>query len=139
MGDGSRSTLVKSLKDEWNLLWESIAGEKEDEKNSEPDAFVTGKLEALTLDQVKEITKSLSDDRKKLNQKLEKLNKEIDLNSAKLESLRLVGSQDETTLKRIVELNDLGQSMAESLHRLDLKLRRAHQREEEIRQELASS
>lgn len=132
MDDGSSSSAVKKLKNEWALFWESIAGEEDD---SEKDAFQTGKLEALTLEQLREITKALSQDRKKLNQKLESLNKELDLNAAKLESLRLVGGEDEATLKRIGELTDMGQTLSDQLNKLDENIRRARFSEDEIRAE----
>lgn len=140
MEDGSRSrrSLVESLKGEWKLLWETLAGDLQNEEHSEED-LDHEKLEVMTLEKVRELTKSLSENRKSLNQKLEKLNKEIDLNAAKLESLQLVGSKDERTLKRMEDLTDQGQSMAESLQKLDLKLRSAHQLEEELRKNLASS
>ncbi len=140
MGDGSRSSLVKSLKGEWNLLWESLAGDKDESASVDSDdAFETGKLKILSIDQINEITKNLSEDRKKLNQKIEKLQKEIELNSAKLESLRLVGSPDQSTLKRIVELTDLGQSLAEQLEKIDQKIRSARQLEDGLKRNLVSS
>lgn len=123
---------MSSLRNEWKLLWASLTANNQELEVVENDPFVTGKLEAITFDQLKEISRTLSGERKKLNQKLEKLSKEIDLNAAKLESLRLVGSSDEATLKRIVELTDLGQGLVEALHRIDNKLRSARNKEEEI-------
>jgi len=124
--DGSKS-VVKNLKNEWALFWDSISG---DEK--EKDAFETGKLEVLNLEQLREIIKALSQDRKRLNQKLESLNKELELNSVKLESLRLVGGEDEDTLKRIGELNDIGQVLSEQLSKLDEKIKWTRLKQEEI-------
>lgn len=124
--DGSRS-IVKNLKNEWALFWESIAGE-----DQEDSAFETGKLEVLNLDQLHEIIKALSHDRKRLNQKLESLNKELELNGAKLESIRLVGGQDDDTLKRINELSDIGQVLSEQLSKLDEKIKWTRLRQEEF-------
>jgi hypothetical protein len=124
--DGSRS-IVKGLKNEWALFWESIAGE-----GTSQDAFETGKLEVLNADQLHEITKALSQDRKRINQKLESLNKELELNSAKLEGLRLVGGAYDDTIKRISELNDIGQILSEQLHKLDEKIRWTRVKQEEI-------
>jgi len=123
--DGSRS-LAKNLKNEWALFWESIAGDEQDES-----AFETGKLEVLNLDQLHDIIKALSQDRKRLNQKLESLNKELELNSVKLESIRLVGGPDEETLKRINELSDIGQVLSEQLGKLDEKIKWTRIRQEE--------
>lgn len=128
MEDGSSNSIVKNLKNEWALFWESISGE-------EPittDAFETGKLNILSLDQLQEITRSLSQDRKRLNQKLESLNKELELNTAKLESLRLVGSEDNSTVQRINELSDIGQFLSEQLHKLDEKIRWTRTKQQEF-------
>lgn len=126
MEDDSRSSLLKTLKDEWKLLWEVFT---EDEAADEVEK------DQPTLEQIHQVTKDLSEDRKLLNQQIEKLNKEIDLHAAKLETLRLLGSEEENTLKRMFELNDLGQNLANALQKLDLKLRRARQREEELLKE----
>lgn len=133
MGDDSSRSIVKALKNEWSLFWEAFQGEKEG------DDFSNEQLKVLDLDQIREITKALLEDRKKINQKLESLSKEIDLNSAKLESLRLVGAEEDTTLERIHELNDLGQTMAQTLTKLDKKLREIREQENQIQEELISS
>ncbi|MBO9667472.1 MAG: hypothetical protein J7501_11755 [Bdellovibrio sp.] len=137
MGDDSSRSIVKSLKNEWALFWEAFQGEEVTDETK--DAFESGKLEVLSLNQVREITKALIEDRKRLNQKLETLSKEIDLNSAKLESLRLVGGEEDETLKRIHELNDLGQSMAMALEKLDSQLRTVRNKEIEIQEEAAEA
>lgn len=132
MGDDSSRSIVKSLKNEWALFWEAFQGEEEDGQAN----LESGKLEVLSLNQVREITKALIEDRKRINQKMETLTKEIDLNSAKLESLRLVGAEEDSTLARINELNDLGQSMAVALNKLDGQLRAVRDREIELHQEV---
>lgn len=139
MGDDSSRSIVKTLKNEWSLLWDAFQGEENETAKSTDDAFVNGKLEVLSLDQIREMTKALVEDRKKLNQKMESLSKEIDLNSAKLESLRLVGGEEEDTLKRIHELHDLGQSMATALTKLDKQLREIRDQEDKIQEDLISS
>lgn len=128
MGDDSSRSIVKTLKNEWSLLLEVFQGEEKDEVP----------LEIIGRDEIKEMTKSLSEDRKKVNQKIESISKEIDLNMAKLESLRLVGAEEESTLNRINELNDLGQSMSEALAKLDAKLRNVREHEQRLQEELAS-
>jgi hypothetical protein len=126
MGEGSSNrSMVKNLKNEWALFWESIAGE-----GPVGDAFETGKLEVLNSDQLHDIIKALSQDRKRLNQKLESLHKELELNGAKLESTRLVGGQVEETLNRINELSDIGQVLSEQLNKLDEKIKWTRNRQE---------
>lgn len=137
MDDGSSNkSTVSKLKNEWALFWESIAGEDiEDEKTlraKAEDAFHSGKLEVLGVEQLHQMSKALSEDRKHLNQKLENLNKELDLNSAKLETLRLVGSNEEDTLKRINELHDIGQSLGNQLVKIDEKLRWTRSKQQEL-------
>ncbi|MFV8248839.1 hypothetical protein ACES2I_16755 [Bdellovibrio bacteriovorus] len=139
MGDDSSRSIVKSLKNEWSLFLEAFQGEDADETKPSQDAFATGQLEVLDLEQIREMTKALVEDRKKLNQKLESLSKEIDLNSAKLESLRLVGGEEDETMSRINELHDLGQSMAQALQKLDKQLRNIREQEDKLNEELLTS
>ena len=136
MGDDSRKSLVYSLKNEWSLLWESIAGDepKESESSLETPA---PPLRVLSLDDIRIITRELSQDRRKLHRRLESLNKELELNSAKLESLRAVGNEDGETLKRMNELNEQGQKISQELATLDDKLKRAREHEEKIREATA--
>lgn len=122
MGDDSSKSIIKSLKKEWALFLEVFHGDEE--KVSEVDeAFQMGNLEILSLEKVREITRNLTEDRKKLNQQLEVLSKELEKNSSKLESISLVGGDVTDTEKRIDELNNLGLSMTEALAKIDGKLR----------------
>ncbi|MGZ3772474.1 MAG: hypothetical protein ACXVCY_18255 [Pseudobdellovibrionaceae bacterium] len=137
MGDDSSRSIVKALKNEWSLFWDAVQGDKE--INGSEDAFTTGKLEVLNLEQIREITRALLEDRKKINQKLESLSREIDLNSSKLESLRLVGAEEEDTVKRINELHDIGHNMTFALSKLDMKLREIREQESKLQEDLISS
>lgn len=127
-------SMLQSLKTEWQMFWHGLIGD--DDAEAEPDAFITGKLETLSLDQLRELTRVLSQDRKKLNQKLESISKEIDLNSAKLESLRLVGGDTEETVERLNTLSDLGQKVSQELTLLDNKLKHTRKYEDQLRQNL---
>lgn len=132
----SNFNFVGGLKTEWNLFWETILGDDESpeaEKAKTKDPFVTGKLETLSLEQIKAITKALSADRKKLNQQLEAVSKEIHESTARLESLKLVGGESEETLEKINELNDLGQSLSEQLDKVNERLKLARSREDAIK------
>ncbi len=131
---------VEGLKTEWNLFWETILGEEHGEAEAAAqalggtkDPFVTGKLESLSLEQIKAITKALSSDRRKLNQRLETLSKEIEENSQRLESLKLVGGEQDETVQKINELNDLGQTLSEQLDRINARLKLARSREDVIK------
>lgn len=125
-----------SLKNEWSLFWEAIKADGRPDFEEDFDG-ASAVLKQLTVDQVKEMAKQMSQSRKKLNQKIEAINKEIDLNTVKLETLRLVGAEDDSTLQRINELNDLGQKLSQELFALDekIKLTRKIESEAKSRQE----
>lgn len=125
-----RDSFVESLKNEWNLFW---AGFQSDDESAE---IAKNAPEKLTRDQIKTIKKSLSDERKRLNQRLESIRKEIDINQAKLESLKIVGGSQEDTLQRLSELNDTGQQISEQLARVDHRLKLARTQEGFLRNEL---
>lgn len=125
--DSSRNNLVQGLKTEWSLFWDSLTPDEKTE-----DAFKTGRLKILSVAEIREITKALSQDRRKLNQKIEKLHKELELIGAKLESLRLVGGPSEDVLRRMNELHDQGQALSHEMAKLDEKLRVARELERGI-------
>lgn len=114
---------------EWSLFWNSL---KNDKAEIDED-FDTSTMDPLTLTQIKEMTRSLSQDRRRLNQKIEALNKEIEFNSGKLEALWTAGISDEATTKKINELSDYGQKLSDELIKLDEKLKSARQLEEEVK------
>jgi chromosome segregation ATPase len=136
--DGTRQSksFVNGLKTEWSLFWESIVGDDEviSVSEQEKDPFLTGRIGQLSLDKIKVITKALSQDRKRLNQRLESLNKELDLNAAKLDSLRLIGAEAADTECKINELSDLGQAVSDQLAKIDERLKLARRREKELRE-----
>jgi hypothetical protein len=110
-----------SLLNEWSLFWDSLTGERP----QIDEGLDHQQLQAMSLNQTQDLIRVLSQDRRKMNQKIESINKEIGLNSSKLESVRLVGAEEDSILKRINELNDQGQKLSLELAVLDEKLRRA--------------
>jgi len=131
MGDDSRKSLVYSLKNEWSLLWQSIAGDHEQEVDLRT---MSEDQRNLTLDDLRAMSRELSQDRLRLHRRLESLHKEIELNTAKLDSLRLVGADNEETVRRINELSEQGQRTSQELADLDHKIRMARDHEERIRE-----
>jgi seryl-tRNA synthetase len=125
------SSLMKQLKAKKGLqpsksepsFWDYFTGEED---------FKTSNLPALRLDEILNITKSLSDERKKINQKLERINKEIDLLSIKIESLKLVGGNDEETFERISELTNQGEKLSQELEKLDSNLKMVRDHREQL-------
>ncbi|MBX2988408.1 MAG: hypothetical protein KF802_10985 [Bdellovibrionaceae bacterium] len=136
--DGHSSSLVQTLKNEWSLLWESIAGEGDETPNAR-EVFEQGPLKILSLEDIRHLTLELSQGRKRLNQRLESLGKEIEWNSAKLESLRLVGGEDTDTVQKIHELNDQGQRISQELAKLDQILRTTREQEDSLRGQLTTA
>lgn len=138
MGDDSHTrSLFHQLKNEWSLFWGSLSGD--DEPTVEHELLEVDGLESLTLEDVRTLTRELSDNRRSLNQRLESLAKELELNNAKLESLRLVGAEDDETVGRIGVLGEEGRRLAIELARIDVKLRRARELEDRRRSDLTSA
>lgn len=135
----SYDSFLENLKVEWNLFWHSIVGDEDDQiaSNSEQDIF-ENKLQNMSLEQIRSITKSLSQDRKLINQRIEVLHKEIELNQAKLDGLKAIGQEFSIEDRRLTELHDLGQNLTQQLSKLDVFLKLARKREAEIKKELKS-
>ncbi len=112
------------FKIEWSLFWDGLLRDHDEPEGDDP-------LKALTREQISKLIKDLSAQRKQLHKQIESVNKEIELNSAKLESLKLVGSEPEETLTRINQLNDQGEALSSELQKLNQKLQwvRTHEKE----------
>lgn len=121
MEDDGTHNPVNNLKKEFSLFWQSILGDEYPAKAFENE--IIKNLNNLDSDKLKSLTKSLSDTRRQCHQKLEKIKKEIDLHSAKSESLRLVGGDLSETLNKISELNEMGQKISTELFELDEQLK----------------
>lgn len=113
-GSSSSTGFLGGLKLEWNLFWLSLT---ESTENTET------KLESLTQSQLNNLKRVLSNDKKLLNQKLESLKKEIDLNLAKLEALKLVGGATDETIRNLDSLHDLGEKISAEINKIDEKLK----------------
>lgn len=124
MGDGSSSSILKSLKNEWSLFLQAFQSDENTQDTDKNDPIDSHQnVDDISFEEVRDLTKTLTEDRKKLNQQLEILAKELEQSSDKLENLRLVGGQEEGTLQKIHDLNDLGLSITEQLAKIDKRLR----------------
>lgn len=133
MDDGpsrNNKSFLESLKSEWSLLWHSLIDDADPADVSE--AELNSKVANLTLEQVRTLSKGLSLERKHLNLKFEHLQKELELNHTKLESLKLVSGDIESVLKRIDELTDQGQAYADAMAKLDEQIRCVRDREQSL-------
>lgn len=113
------------FKIEWSLFWGGLLGDHEKTSGEDP-------LRALTRDQVSKLIKDLSAQRKQLHKEIESVNKEIEVSTAKLESLTLVGSKPDDTLARLNQLSDMGQALSSELNTLNQKLKWVRSHEKEI-------
>lgn len=128
-------SLLSSLKLDWRMFWEGILGDDQDEATQE-DPFITGKIQHLNVEQLKLLSKAMSGDRKKLNQRLESIQKEIELNATKLETLELVGGDPEPTRVRLGELGDMGSKVNDELQLLNDRLKALRDRERSLLREM---
>ncbi len=126
--DSNDNLIIKPItnhfKIEWSLFWGGLLGDQDKAVGSDP-------LKALTREQVGKLIKDLSAQRKQLHKQIESVNKEIEQNTEKLESLQLVGSQPDETIARLNQLSDIGQALGSELQTLNQKLKwvRAHEKE----------
>lgn len=118
------------LKIEWSLFWEGLLGDGEDSGEGQTEEG-QAPVRVLTREKIQALIKDLSTQKKQLHKQIEKINKELELNTTKLESLKLVGSEPEETLTRINELTDKGHELSLKLEKLDEKLKwvRNHEKE----------
>lgn len=119
------------LKIEWSLFWEGLLGDAESREGDGQDEETQEPVRILSREKIQTIIKELSAQRKQLHKQIEKINKELELNSTKLESLKLVGSEPEDTIARINELTDKGHELSLQLEKLDEKLKWARNHEKE--------
>jgi hypothetical protein len=134
-----KDSILEGLKTEWALFWDTLFAEDENEtsesksESTTKDPFETGKIEVLSLDKIKEITKALSKDRRTLNQKIESLNKQLEEKSSQLENVRLVGGTEEEIIQEMNMLSDQGSILSQKLSKINERLKVARKREDEIK------
>lgn len=120
----AKGSFVENLRSEWQMFWAGL--------KPTVDEFDTAEIQPLDLPKIKALTKTLSEERKKLNRRLESIQKEIDLNTAKLESLKMVGASPEETVERISELTDAGQLVVDQLSKVDSRLDWARRQQSQV-------
>lgn len=111
---------LDSLKDEWSLFWAAIIGDEAPvaEKTVEELA-----IKNLSPEQLRQVIRTLSNDRRRIHRRLEAINKEIEENTLRLQTLELVGGEKEDTLKEIERLSDLGLQISSELEKLNIRLK----------------
>ena len=127
-------SFLDNLKNEWRLFWHGIISDDNDEIQSDP--FRSDRIQALTLDQIKQITRALSQDRKRLNQRIESVQKEIDSHTENLESQKLVGADTEPTLLQIQKIMDVGHQLSQQLEKVSVQISKFRKRESELKAQI---
>jgi hypothetical protein len=125
--DNFSNNLITNLKNEWALFWQSFSEDSIDSKTLPRDIVqdldFEETMEESSEEEISDLKKSLSKNRQEIHKKLEHINKQIDLQTEKLESLRLVGGDASDTLDLIHELNDKGQALSLALEKIDQQMK----------------
>jgi hypothetical protein len=111
--DFEEDSFLDAFKNEWKLFWHGLLGDEEQESEQ------IGRLSAA---QYKQLMQMLSQDRRNLNLHIEKINKEIDVQTDIIQGLQLVGGDIEEALARITKLNDVGMNLSMELSKIDEKI-----------------
>jgi hypothetical protein len=127
-------SFLEGMRTEWKLFWHGIIGEEDsagDLKESK-DPFNQDRLKLMTLTQIKQITRAHSLDRKRLNQKIEQVQIEIESLTETMESQKLVGANSEQTIEKIKKLTDAGLLISQQLEKANEQIAKFRKREREL-------
>jgi len=120
MKDDSRN--FSGLRDEWSLLVHSIIDDgSADEKMQKAD------LQELSIEQIKNVKRDLSEQRKNLNREIEQIKSRIERAHAVLENLELVGSAPDDIQNEIEKLNQQGEKISGQITTIDKQLSKIHE------------
>lgn len=112
---------ISSLKNEWSLLVHSFIESTDDEKNNLSQKILNSNL---TIEEIGFHKKSLSENRKILHQKIEKIKLEIDRLNIVMENLELVRSDNHSILDQIDEMNAAGETLSSEILSIEKKLKK---------------
>lgn len=138
---------------EWKMFWSALFGQEDVNLNegqglADPGELLVprlkgahdfiellpaDRLEKLSLESLRRLTKSLSQERRSLNLKIEAIRKEIELRGQRIETLKLVGSESEPTQQEILQLNEEGRRIQIELNDISDKLNHARLVEDRIK------
>jgi uncharacterized phage infection (PIP) family protein YhgE len=126
----SGTEILEQNQSEWQKFWEFFKKDALELSGVSDQSLEIGKIDRATL---KELTKNLSNGRRRINQQLEKIKSEIDSTSSKIESIRLVGGEDAEAIAEMNRLHDLGEKLSEELSKLNEKLKQVRKIEDQAR------
>ena len=143
------TTKKVSSNNEWKMFWSALFGNDESLADlGSPNELLVSKLkgvhdfiellpadrlEKLSLDSIRRLTKSLSQERRALNLQIEGIRKEIELRSQRIDTLKLVGGESEPTQQEILQLNENGRRIQIELNDISDKLKHARLIEDHIK------
>lgn len=114
-----------SLKTEWKLLIHSFLEDPtENSEESISHLRIRIKEKKTSLTEIQKIKKSLSTEKKVLNQKIESIKFAIDELSMTMQTLDLVGSDMSEVNEKLNDLVRTGEETSQKLEMLDTKLRK---------------
>lgn len=115
------------LKNEWALLIHSFIEDSQSEKKA---VYISELAKSgVKQEDIKLHVKSMSQSRKLLNNKIEKIKIEIDHLHGVIENLELVGSDTESILVQISELNVQGEKLSNEIFDIDRKIKKIRELE----------
>lgn len=130
MDDDEPGSNKNSLKKEWNLLWSTPSGGDQEWPDIEEDFENPKPIKVMTTDELKKLSRSLSQSRKTIHQKLEELQKSVKLYEEKLESARLVNGDISEIEDQLNQYIDAGQDLVQSLQKIDERIKVLQQQKE---------
>lgn len=145
MDDGSRYNsnsknsnlavqFIAGLKEEWAWLRDYVFTEDENsvQKDStdssgrlSSDLDYEEKIRSLNSSEVRDLIKTLSENKKELNLKIEEIQKSLEETHEILANVELVGGDNSDTLDKINSLADQGSALNKTLQSLDIRLKQA--------------
>lgn len=121
----SEDSEQNSLKTEWKLLIHSFLEETQDSsEESLSHLKIRIKEKKTSFTEIQKIKKSLSTEKKLLNQKIESIKFQIDQIGSTLQNLELVGSDMTEANEKLNELVRKGEETSLQIELLDTKLRK---------------
>lgn len=121
-----QNAFLQSLKDEWELFWASFTEEAPEQK---PLVLTAAEIEIshLSPDELNDLVKKMSSYKKKIHQRIEDIQSEIDETKQKVESVMLVGGDTQDIIEDIEALEDEGFELTEEIQKIDAKLKLVRQ------------
>lgn len=136
MGDDRSRRAEKSLfdifKEEWSLFFESFIEDDEVKLQSQNLSLGTNELlDRMSFEEIEDLKRNLSAERKSINQQLEILQKEVDRLNETYEQARFQSEDTSRIQNEMNVLSDKGHKLSHKLNRLNERLKLVYRHEKE--------